>query len=99
MEMVLMALAGCTAIDVLSTLQKKRQDANDLEVLVQADRSDDYPRVFTAASVEYVVTGEGVRTAAVAHAVELSKTKYCSVHAMLTLAMPIEFSYRVQVAY
>ena len=96
MEMVLIALAGGTAIDVLSTLQKKRQHVDDFEVHVKADQSDDYPRVFTAASVQYIVGGDGVRLDAVEHAVELSRTKYCSVHAMLKQALPIEFSCRLK---
>jgi|TARA_B100001964_G_C14127301_1_gene551141 putative redox protein len=96
MELVLIALAGCTAMDVISILQKKRQQVTDFEVRVQADKTEQHPRVFTAARVEYVVTGDSVQADAVARAVELSTTKYCSVHAMLKQAMPIEFSYRVE---
>ena len=98
MEMVLMAVAGCTAIDVTSTLQKKRQQVTNFEVHVRAEKAEDHPRVFTAASVEYIVTGHGVRQDAVERAVELSRTKYCPVHAMLQQALPLEFSYRVQAA-
>ena len=98
MELVLIALAGCTAMDVTSILQKKRQRVTDFEVHVLAEQAGDHPRVFTAASVEYSVTGDGVRVDAVERAVEPSRTKYCSVHAMLQQALPIEFSYRVQTA-
>ncbi|HJN40973.1 MAG: OsmC family protein [Anaerolineales bacterium] len=96
MELVLIALAGCTAMDVISILQKKRQQVTGFEVRVQAKKTEEHPRVFTTASLEYIVTGDEVRVDAVARAVELSKTKYCSVYAMLKQAMPIEFSYRVQ---
>ena len=98
MELVLIALAGCTAMDVISILQKKRQRVTDFEVHVLAEQAGDHPRVFTAASVEYIVTGHGVRQDAVERAVELSRTKYCPVHAMLQQALPLEFSYRVQAA-
>ena len=97
-DLVLIALAGCTAMDVISILQKKRQQVTAFEVRVLAEKAEDYPRVFTAASVEYIVTGHGVRIDAVERAVELSRTKYCPVHAMLQQALPLEFSYRVQAA-
>jgi len=83
-------------MDVISILQKKRQQVTGFEVRVQAKKTEEHPRVFTTASLEYIVTGDEVRVDAVARAVELSKTKYCSVYAMLKQAMPIEFSYRVQ---
>ena len=98
MDLILIALAGCTAVDVISILQKKRQQVTSFEVHVRAEKAEDHPRVFTAASVEYIVTWHGVRQDAVERAVELSRTKYCPVHAMLQQALPLEFSYRVQAA-
>ncbi len=95
MEMVLMAMAGCTAMDVISILKKKRQDVTGFEVRVHGDRAEQHPRVYTHITLEYVVTGRHVEEAAVQRSIQLSLEKYCSVHAMLSKAVPIEHSYRV----
>lgn len=94
-EMVAIALAGCTAMDVISILQKKQQKVTNFEVQVHADRAADHPRVITHAALEYVVSGHGVEEAAVLRAIELSLTKYCSVHAMVSKAFPIEARYSI----
>jgi len=78
-ELVAIGLAGCTAMDVISILQKKRQDVTAFEVNVDAERSADHPRKFTAMTIEYVVTGRNIDYASVKRAVELSEDKYCSV--------------------
>ncbi len=90
MELMLVSLAGCTAMDVISILEKKRQEVTNFEVRVQAERSEEHPKVFTHIILEYVVTGRHVERAAVERSVELSATKYCSVSAMLVQAVPIE---------
>lgn len=90
LEMVLTGLAGCTAMDVIAILQKKRQDVTGFEVRAHADRADDYPRVFTRIVIDYLVTGNGIDPAAVERAVELSSTKYCSVQAMIAKSAQIE---------
>lgn len=89
MELILLGLAGCTGMDVISILQKKRQAVDHFEVRVTADRAEEHPRVFTAIEIEYLVRGTAIDPAAVARAVELSETKYCSVQAMLGKAVPI----------
>jgi putative redox protein len=89
MELVLIALAGCTAMDVISILQKQRQPATGLEVVVKADRAAEHPKVYTGYEVTYLVHGVGVDRAAVERAVALSAGKYCSVGAMLGRAAPI----------
>lgn len=90
-ELLLVGLAGCTAMDVISILQKKRQDITDFEVrVVEAERATDHPRVYTNIVLEYVVTGRGVDRAAVERAVELSETKYCSVGNMLDKVAKID---------
>ena len=94
-EMVAIALAGCTAMDVISILQKKQQKVNSFEVRVHAQRASDHPKVITNASLEYVVVGHGVEDAALLRAIELSTSKYCSVHAMVSKAFPIEARYSV----
>lgn len=78
-ELVAIGLAGCTAMDVISILEKKRQEVTAFEVKVVAERSPDHPRVFTAMTTEYVVTGRNIDYSAVLRAVELSEDKYCSV--------------------
>ncbi len=90
MEIVAVALAGCTAMDVISILKKKQQDVTAFEVKVSAELGEAHPRVFTHILVEYIVTGRHLDPVAVNRSVELSVTKYCSVQAMLTKAVPIE---------
>jgi putative redox protein len=88
-ELVLVALAGCTAMDVISILQKKRQQVTSFEVCADGERAGTDPKRYTAFTVEYVVTGKGIDPAAVERAVELSETKYCSVMATLRFAGPV----------
>jgi putative redox protein len=90
MELVLVALAGCTGMDVMSILKKKRQDITAFDVKVHADRVSEIPRAFSQITIEYIVTGRNVDRNAVERSVELSMTKYCPVHLMLEKAVPIE---------
>jgi putative redox protein len=89
MVLVLVALAGCTAMDVISILQKQRQPVTGLEVVVTAERAAEHPKVYTGYEVTYIVRGQGVDRAAVERAVSLSEEKYCSVGAMLGKGAPI----------
>ena len=95
MELLLVALGGCTAVDVVSILQKKRQRVSDYRVEVRGERRDEHPRAFTRIEVRHVVRGRGVSEAAVASAVELSETKYCSVAATLRPGVDIVTTYEV----
>lgn len=95
MELLLVGLAGCSAMDVIAILRKKRQDVTGFEVRASADRAVEHPRVFTAIRLEYTVRGKGIEPAAVERAIELSETKYCSAMAMLSKAAPIEHTYRI----
>jgi putative redox protein len=90
LELLAVGLAGCTGMDVISILEKKRQPVKSFEVRVHADQAAEHPRVFTKVLIEYVVTGAGVDREAVARAVELSGTRYCPAQAMLRAATPIE---------
>lgn len=90
MEVFLVSLAGCTAMDVISILKKKRQDVSSFRVMAHGDRAEDHPRVYTRIELEYMVKGRGIDPGAVERAVELSETKYCSVMAMVRKAVPIE---------
>ncbi len=90
MEAVLMALCGCTSVDVVSILQKKRQPFTSLTVSATAEQASEPPRYFTRIQLIYKVGGQ-VSRKAVEDAVGLSKNKYCSVSAMLEKTADIEF--------
>ena len=95
MELIALGLAGCTAMDVISVLRKKQQKVSSFDVQVDAGRAPEPPKVFTNAVVTYVVVGSGVREDAVLRAIELSVTKYCPVHAMLSQVFPIDVRYEI----
>ena len=90
MEAVLMALCGCTSVDVVSILQKKRQSVEGLKVTATAEQAETAPKVFTKISLTYAVTGHLSRKA-MEDAVALSKDKYCSVSKMLEKAVAIDY--------
>ncbi|MGA9527278.1 MAG: OsmC family protein [Terriglobales bacterium] len=91
MELVLLALCGCTASDVVGILRKKREPFTGLEVRAKGDRADGYPAVYTAIHLTYTVRGE-VSKKAMEDAVRLSKEKYCSVSAMLEKSAKITYT-------
>lgn len=95
MEMIAFGLAGCTAMDVLSILQKKRQQVTQFEVRIDAPRSPEYPKVFTSAVITYVVTGRNIDENAVLRAIELTVTKYCPAQIMLQRAFPMDLHYEI----
>jgi putative redox protein len=83
MEVVLMALGGCSSVDVVDIMRKQRQELSHLEVAIKAERVQDFPRVFTKADLEFTAAGEGLTESALQRAVALSMEKYCSVAAIL----------------
>lgn len=83
MEMVLMGLAGCSGIDIALILEKKRIKVDDFEILVEAKRADEHPRVFTEVDLEFVFYGKDLRLKPLESAVRLSIEKYCSVAGMV----------------
>ncbi|MGE5252144.1 MAG: OsmC family protein [Bacteroidota bacterium] len=93
MELIALGLGGCTAMDVLSILRKKRQAVEAFEVRLHLDRAEEYPKVFTRAVITYEVRGSALEEAAVRRAIELSALKYCPAQAMLSKAFPIEYRY------
>lgn len=95
MELILLGLIGCTAMDVISILQKKRQDITGFEVRANAERSDEHPRVFTRIMIEYIIEGRQVSKDAVERAIELSETRYCPGQAMLAKAVEMELSFSI----
>jgi putative redox protein len=95
MELIAVGLAGCTGMDVISILSKKRQQVTDFEVQVHASRADEHPKVFTGATIDYFITGRGIDEAAVVRSMELSAVRYCPAQAMFSQIMPIELKYHI----
>jgi len=96
MEMLLMGLAGCTAMDVIDILKKKRQIPLDFKIKVLGNqRTDIYPKIYTEFQVEYFLWGDTLQHKDVEQAIQLSLEKYCSVGGTLSKAGPIHFTYRI----
>jgi putative redox protein len=95
-EMLLAGQVGCTGMDVISILQKKRLAVTSYDVAVSAEQRDGQPAVFTRADVVHTVAGPGLDEASVRRAIELSATKYCSVAAMLS-AGTVEIHHRYRI--
>ena len=95
MELLLIGLAGCTAMDVISILKKKKQDVTGFEVAVEGLQAAEHPKYYTDITVVYRVTGRSVDPKAVDRAIELSETKYCGASAMLREKANI--SHRVEI--
>ncbi|MBN1259501.1 MAG: OsmC family protein [Anaerolineae bacterium] len=95
MELFLMGLAGCTGMDVVSILTKKRQKVTGFQIQVEAERAASHPKVYTKIHVIYIVHGEDIKPSAVERAIELSETQYCSAMAMLRASVEITNEYRI----
>jgi len=95
METLLLALAGCTGMDVIPMLKKMRAPVEQLVIEVTAERAPDHPKVVTAIHVRYVATGRGLQADHVEKAVALSQEKYCSVSAMLRNAATVTYEVAV----
>ena len=93
MELVLMGVAGCTAIDVVLIMQKKRANLTGFEINISGERADAYPRRYTDVHIEYVLYGTNLSTKAVEQAIRLSEAKYCS--ATASLNAEVTHSYRI----
>jgi len=95
MELLLIGLGSCTAMDIVTVLKKKRQPLTGVDVEITAERAEDYPMIYTEIHLQYVVSGKGVEAATVERAIELSQTKYCSAAAMLGKSAKISTSFRL----
>jgi putative redox protein len=95
LELMAVSLAGCTAMDVISILRKKQQVVTGFEVQVQASQAESHPHVFTRARILYQVTGRSVDESALLRAIELSTSKYCPAHAMLSKVFPVDLVYEI----
>lgn len=94
-ELLLVALGGCSGMDVISILTKKRQEVTGLEITLKGDRPDQHPKKFTAINLEFVVKGKNLSEEAVKRAIDLSMNKYCSVKFTLEGTAKISFSYKI----
>jgi putative redox protein len=94
-ELVAVALAGCTAFDVINILRKKRQDVTGYDVFVEADQADQPPAVFTRIRIRHMVTGHDIDPASVEQAIRLSEEKYCSVGNMLNKNAAVATTYEI----
>lgn len=94
-ELLLVALGSCTATDVAGILAKKRQQVTSYLIEVSGTRRDEHPRSFTSMKVHHIVKGKSISAKAVAHAIELSETKYCSVAATLRPGVEIQTTFEI----
>ncbi len=95
LELLLISVAACTAVDVVSILEKKRQNIEDYSVVIKGDRRDEFPRGFIAFHIHHIVKGRSISEKAVADAIELSDTKYCSVAYTVRPTAKITTSYEI----
>ena len=95
MEMLLLGMTGCTVIDVISTLKKMREDVVDCQTQVSADRSEEYPKVFTNIHVHFVLRGKQLNPSKVDKAIKLSAEKYCSASIMIGKTAIITHDYEI----
>ena len=93
MEMVLIGVAGCSAIDVIMIMEKKRVEVTDFRVNITGERAAEYPKRYTDIHLEFVFHGKGIKPKAVEQAIQLSTTKYCG--AMASLNAQFETTYRI----
>jgi putative redox protein len=93
MEMVLIGVAGCSAIDVIMIMEKKRAQVTDFQVSITGVRAEEYPQRYTDIHIEYILQGKGLKSKAVEQAIELSETKYCG--AMASLNADFKTTYRI----
>lgn len=94
MEMVLIGAAGCTAIDVISIMKKKRAVIDRFELSIDGDQAEEYPKRYTAIRITFTIFGQGIKPKAMEQAIELSKNKYCSVTASLNA--DVSYTYEIR---
>ena len=95
LELLLVGLAGCTAMDVKFILQRRRQKVTGVQVKVKAERAEEHPKVYTQIKLEYIVRGHNLSEKAVVDTIEQSEGKYCSASAMLGKTADISYTYQI----
>ena len=93
MELVLIGVAGCSAIDVIMIMEKKRAQVTDFQINITGERTEEYPKRYTDIQIEFVLNGKDIKPKAVEQAIQLSETKYCG--AMASLNATFETIYRI----
>ncbi|HLC17257.1 MAG TPA: OsmC family protein [Thermodesulfovibrionia bacterium] len=96
MELVAIALGGCTGMDVISILRKKKQDVKGFEINVTGQKAEEYPKRYTSMHIEFVIKGKDISEDAVQRAVELSYDKYCAVGGTIKPGAQVTHSYRIE---
>ncbi len=95
LELLLMSLGGCTGMDVVSILRKMKVNFQDFKVTVEAERTDEHPRIYHKIDLRYVVSGDDVPEDKLKKAIELSQDRYCAVTAMLRQTVELTYSYEI----
>ena len=95
MEMLLVGLAGCAAMDIIAIVRKKRQNITAYEVRIQGGRTEEYPKVFVEITVEHIFTGHGINPNAVKRAIDLTEDRYCGASATLRGTATITHSFQI----
>lgn len=95
LELMVVSLAGCTGMDVISILGKKRQEVTAFDVKVHTERVETHPQVFTSAIIDYHVVGHNIDEKAVRRSIELSAKTYCPAQGMLAKAFPMTLRYQI----
>ena len=98
MELLLLGIGGCSGMDVISILKKKKQEVTGFEINVNGKKAEEYPKKFTHINLEFVIKGKNISDEAVRKAIDLSMNKYCSVKATLEGSAKINFSYTIKEA-
>jgi putative redox protein len=93
MELVLIGVAGCSAIDVIMIMEKKRAQVTNFQINITGERAEEYPKRYTDIRIEFVLRGKNIKPKAVEQAIQLSETKYCG--AMASLNATFETIYRI----
>ena len=95
MELILVGLAGCTGVDIVDILEKKRQPLKALKVKVRGKKAEDFPKIYKEIEITYQIWGDGIDHDAIERAIQLSEEKYCSVSAMLRATVDIRSTYEL----
>jgi putative redox protein len=95
-QLMLVALGACTGIDVVSIMEKKRAKVEGVEIKLEAEQAENYPKVFKKINLEFIFQGKDLKEADLKNAIELSKNKYCSIGAMLEKTAEINYSWRIK---
>lgn len=95
MELIPVALGGCTGMDVISILNKMKEKVEHFEMRITTERATEHPKVYTKVHIEYIFKGENLNEENIKKAIELSQNKYCSVSAILRETAEVTYSYKI----